>query len=348
MSTPPGRVGIILEKILETSPTGIVVLNGNHEIALANDRAVGLLGAADEDELIGVRYDAADWKPLDSSGDPLPGDELPYAEVLESREPVYAREIGITNAAGERQWLSVGLAPILEDDAVAGVVASFNDVTELRSTQQSLSKQRERLEAISSVIAHDLRNPLGIIDGYAELIQETGELEHLAQIRTAVDRMEAIIDDMLTLARVGAQAVETEPVELEEAVETAWGNVGTDAATLVCATGATFEADRSLLLQLFENLFRNSVEHAGTDVTVTADALPDGDGFLVEDDGPGIPPGQRADVFSFGYSSESEGTGLGLAIVRQVADVNGWEVAVEDGTDGGARFEIRGVEPPAA
>jgi PAS domain S-box-containing protein len=348
MSTPPGRAGIILEKILDTSPTGIVVLNGDGEVALANDRAVDLLGAADEDELIGVRYDAADWDPLDSSGDPLADGELPYAEVLESKEPVYAREIGITNAAGEQQWLSVGLAPILEDDEVVGVVASFNDVTELRSTQQSLSKQRERLEAISSVIAHDLRNPLGVIDGYAELIEETGELEHLEQIRAAVDRMEAIIDDMLTLARVGAQAVETESVELEAAAETAWRNVGRAQATMRCAPEATFEADRSLLLQLLENLFRNSVEHAGADVTVTVDALPDGSGFLVEDDGPGVPPDKRADVFSFGYTSESEGTGLGLAIVDQIADVHGWEVSIEDGTEGGARFEIRGVEQPAS
>lgn len=348
MSTPPGRAGIILEKILDTSPTGIVVLNGDGEVALANDRAVDLLGAADENELLGVRYDAADWNPLDSSGDPLSDDELPYAEVLESKEAVFAREIGITNVAGEQQWLSVGLAPILEEDEVAGVVASFNDVTELRSTQQSLSKQRERLEAISSVIAHDLRNPLGVINGYVELIEETGELEHLAKIRTAVDRMEAIIDDMLTLARVGAQAAETEPVGLEGVVESAWGNVGTDAATLVCATEARLEADRSLLLQLLENLFRNGVEHAGADVTVTVDSLPDGNGFLVEDDGTGIPPDQRADVFSFGYSSESEGTGLGLAIVEQIADVHGWEVSIGDGTDGGARFEIRRVEQPAS
>jgi len=363
MSTPPGRAGIILEKILDTSPTGILVLNRDDEIALANDRAVELLGAAEEEELIGLPYDASQWEVVDSDGEPLSDDELPYREVLESRGPVYARELGLTNVEGERVWISISLAPILDDGSVAGVVASFTDVSELRATQQSLSEQRERLEAIASVIAHDLRNPLGIINGYVQLIEETGDLQHLDDIRAATDRMETIIDDMLTLARVGTKAVETEPVELSSAAEAAWRNVETADATLVSDSEMVLAADRSLLLQLLENLLRNSVEHgstsnrpeaddsvehAGTDVTVTVDALSDGDGFLVEDDGPGIPPDQRTEVFSFGYSGESEGTGLGLAIVQQIADVHGWTVSVEEGTDGGARFELRNVERPSS
>jgi len=77
-------------------------------------------------------------------------------------------------------------------------------------------------------------------------------------------------------------------------------------------------------------------------VAVTVGALPDG--FYIEDDGPGIPADERDDVFDAGYSTTEEGTGFGLSIVQQIADAHGWDIRVTDGSDGGARFEITGVE----
>jgi signal transduction histidine kinase len=92
-----------------------------------------------------------------------------------------------------------------------------------------------------------------------------------------------------------------------------------------------------------ENLYRNSVEHGSTDVTVTVGELDDGSGLYVEDDGPGIDPDDREAVFEAGYSTDSEGTGFGLSIVEEVAEAHGWTVTVTDGADGGARFELGGV-----
>ncbi|WP_380676007.1 PAS domain S-box protein [Salinigranum sp. GCM10025319] len=83
------------------------------------------------------------------------------------------------------------------------------------------------------------------------------------------------------------------------------------------------------------------------DVTVAGDGTEQErsiGGFYVEDDGPGIPATDRDRVFEGGYSTTEDGTGLGLRIVREVADAHGWDVAVTDGTDGGARFEVTGVE----
>jgi signal transduction histidine kinase len=68
------------------------------------------------------------------------------------------------------------------------------------------------------------------------------------------------------------------------------------------------------------------------------------DGFYVADDGPGIPPAAREDVFEAGYSGSADGTGFGLSIVEQVVDAHGWDVHVTAGEDGGAQFEITGVE----
>jgi signal transduction histidine kinase len=101
-------------------------------------------------------------------------------------------------------------------------------------------------------------------------------------------------------------------------------------------------ADRSQVKQLFENLYRNAVEHGGTDVTVSVGAMDNG--FYVADTGPGIPESEREAVFEAGYSTNQDGTGFGLRIVEEVADAHGWEVAVTESTQGGARFEITGAE----
>jgi signal transduction histidine kinase len=102
---------------------------------------------------------------------------------------------------------------------------------------------------------------------------------------------------------------------------------------------------------VFENLFRNAVEHGGSDVTVTIRTIEpihtstraDADrraGFYVADDGPGIPVEKRDEVFEPGHSSAQGGTGFGLTIVKRIVQAHGWELSVADGTDSGARFEF--------
>ena len=95
---------------------------------------------------------------------------------------------------------------------------------------------------------------------------------------------------------------------------------------------------------MFENLFRNSVEHGGADVVVRVGDLPDGSGIYVEDDGAGIPADERDEVFVDGFTTEASGTGLGLTIIQQVVSAHGWEIAVTESAEGGARFEITGME----
>lgn len=84
------------------------------------------------------------------------------------------------------------------------------------------------------------------------------------------------------------------------------------------------------------------MEHGGHDVSVSVGTM--ADGFYVADTGPDIPESDSEAVFEAGYSTSEEGTGFGLRIVEQIADAHGWEVAVTDSEEGGARFEITGVE----
>jgi signal transduction histidine kinase len=79
-------------------------------------------------------------------------------------------------------------------------------------------------------------------------------------------------------------------------------------------------------------------------VTVTVGELADCDGFYVADDGPGIPADERETVFESGYSTAADGTGFGLSIVEEIASAHGWAVRVTDSAEGGARFEVAGVD----
>jgi signal transduction histidine kinase len=158
--------------------------------------------------------------------------------------------------------------------------------------------------------------------------------------------MGELIEDLLELARSGMDIGETEMVELDDLVHGSWQMIDSSEATLTVQDDLVMSiaGDRDRLRELFENLFRNAIEHGGSDVTIKVGPLPDKRGFYVEDTGPGIPEENREDVLEPGYSTAEDGTGFGLAIVKEIAEAHDWEISITNGADGGARFEITGVE----
>lgn len=209
---------------------------------------------------------------------------------------------------------------------------------ERHGKQQELRRQNERLERFANVVSHDLRNPLGVAQGRIGMIDDD---EHAPIVAKNLDRMEAIIDDVLTLAREGQAVEETEPVDLNVLAANCWATVETAAASLSVADEVVIHAEERRLQQLLENLFRNSIEHVGEDVSITIGAL--ADGFYVEDDGEGVDPEHRDQVFEAGYTTNPDGTGFGLNIVKEITAAHGWTVAITDAADGGARFEFTDV-----
>jgi Signal transduction histidine kinase len=217
------------------------------------------------------------------------------------------------------------------------------------------------IDHVASVVSHDLRNPLDVAKARLRAGRELGEEEHFEHVAQAHERMERIIQDVLTLAR-GEEVIDPdEVVDLTEVATTAWETVETNGAVLrTDADLPTATADPDRVSRLFENLFRNAVEHGAAEpdapgddasdgghptITVTIGPLAsDADGFYVADDGPGIAPPDRGRVFEPGYSSEDHGTGLGLAIAEQIADLHGWSITATGSTAGGARFEITSVK----
>lgn len=219
---------------------------------------------------------------------------------------------------------------------------SYEQERERRAEQ--LTRERNRLDDFASLVSHDLRNPLTVALGRLDIVRERydGEDGHVETIEASLERMDALIHDLLALSRSGTKTVEPEPHVLRDVATTAWEGTGSDDATLRVADGeAVVTGDSVAIQQLFENLLRNSVEHGGADVTVEVGSL--AEGFYVADDGPGIPVEARDRVFDSGYTTSDDGTGFGLHIVREVLDAHGWSVTVTESEQGGARFEITDV-----
>jgi signal transduction histidine kinase len=215
---------------------------------------------------------------------------------------------------------------------------------EERAAREELERQNERLSEFASIVSHDIRSPLNVAEGKLQLARETGELSHLSEVERALGRVEDLVTDLLDLARQGTIIESTDEVKLGAVAADAWANVATGDANLVVASDGTIEADRDRLLQLLENLFRNSIEHADA-LTVSVGVLDRG--FYVADTGPGIPPAERGAVFERGHST-NDGTGLGLTIVQAIAEAHGWSVTVTESDAGGARFEFDGVDRPVS
>jgi len=213
---------------------------------------------------------------------------------------------------------------------------------QLQSQTTQLQRKNERLDEFASVVSHDLRNPLNVAQGRVELIAEECDSDHVEPVKRALGRMESIIQDILELSRTGELAGEVDVLDLSDMAEISWANVDTDSAELAISTDRSIRADETRFRQLLENLFRNAVEHGGDAVTITVGDLPSG--FYVADDGAGIPVDDLDRVFDAGFSTTDDGTGLGLNIVKQIAHAHGWELSVTESRDGGARFEITGVD----
>ena len=262
-----------------------------------------------------------------------------YDEALDGTASAFQQEY-------EGEQYRIQTVPVrIDGEEINYVMAVAQNVSERVKNKRTLERQNERLEEFASIISHDLRNPLRVANGRLELIREECESDHIDDVGQALDRMDTLIKDLLTLAREGEQIGETEPVGLADVAKTSWQTVSTEQATLETDTTQAIQANRSRFQQLFENLYRNAVEHGGDDVIVSVGAMDDG--FYIADTGSGIPESKREDVFDAGYSTNEDGTGFGLRIVKQIADAHGWEITVTESEQGGARFEITGVEKGA-
>jgi PAS domain S-box-containing protein len=341
------------ERLVETVGDGMYALDSDGHFMTVNNGLMEMTGYSREG-LLGEHISIILGDETVDAGRQLVREMYGRDQMTAETEEVTVRPKTGDSFPGEVQ---IALLPY--DDEFRGTVGVVRDITERKRREVELERQNERLEAFASIVSHDLRNPLGVSQGYLELAMEESDesvANSLGHVQDGLERMEDIIGDVLALARQGQTVTETEPIELVGLAREAWSNVETAEATLEVAGEYRFAADRSRLLRSFENLFRNAIEHGRRDVTVTVGRLDDpaggefagedatATGFFVADDGPGMPAEIREHAFDSEFTTSDDGLGIGLWVVREVASAHGWSVDVVESDGGGARFEFDDVE----
>lgn len=272
------------------------------------------------------------------------------AEAFEEVKPgrVVSREIQVTWPAERSLTIhAVGLPE-------GGAVAVFHDITALKRVDAV------RRDFVSNV-SHELRTPLTALSGYAEALSEPGIPDaevrgHAAVIRRHVDRLAALVSDLLELARLEESGFaphhERFPAgDLLGELAREWSPRAEDRGMTIGVTGdpeVTVDGDRPLLRRALANLVENAVKYCrqGDRIELSARSTDDGVELVVSDTGPGIPYQHQPRVFERFYrldksrSREQGGTGLGLSIVKHAAEAHGGTATLESRPGGGATFRI--------
>jgi len=274
-------------------------------------------------------------------GDPPILSTETVAEDIENL-PFKSQETRLESGSDGETPVLFSAVPLRQDGKLTGIVCTARDITDRKQFENELQRENERLDKFTSVVSHDLRNPLNIAAGRLELAQSDCDSKHLTAVEDAHERMATLIENLLSLARQGETVTDPEPIDLSAIADGCWANIETTGATLTINCDQTIQADKTRLKQVFENLFRNAVEHGGEDVSITIGDLETG--FYIADTGAGIPEDAHDEIFEVGYSTAQGGAGYGLGIVKEIVEAHGWEIRVTDSDDGGARFEITDVK----
>lgn len=258
---------------------------------------------------------------------------------------------------------------------LAGIIDAYNRVTEkLKHSHETLTREvrrlrtqlrekdrelerRERLAALGEMaagVAHEVRNPLGGILLYAQMLEkdlngQTGPRRMAEQIASAARKLDVIVADILAFA--GRCEPQCRPLRLrlliEEVVELLrprWATASCTIETCCDLRDDRIEADATQLQRALLNLIANAIEAAGSSGRVAIHVGSDGDPLRpicirVSDNGPGVPPEMRDRIFNPFFTTKDSGTGLGLAIVHRIVELHDGRIALADG-EGGAAFVL--------
>ena len=310
---------------------------------------------------------ATSYQALHVSSDLSQGWLSPFADLCAGKTSGYQVEEQLLTKADGPRWVRSSLAVASGRDAYTlGVVIQIEDIESRRGVEATattslgeLKRSNTELEVFASVAAHDLQEPLRKIRTFGQRLEERygaalgeGGIDYLHRLQASAERMQRLIDDLLTYARVSTRGHPFERVDLDSVLR----DVANDLDARLELSGGrleigdlpTVDGDPVQLRQAFQNLLGNALKFAAADrppvVTIEAvsDRRPGVTTIQVRDNGIGFLPEYAERIFEpferLHGRSEFDGTGIGLAIVRRIVERHGGTIVADSRPDDGARF----------
>lgn len=335
-------------QVIASMAHGVLSIDTGGKVVSWNQQALSLLG---------MPKTAVDHLDLQTVFD---FQETGIARTIHQGVPVMNREISYHR--NKEDWLPLLLTvtPILgETGSPGGAVIVLRDMSEIKRLEEQV-RRTEKLAAIGRLaagVAHEIRNPLSSIRGFAYLLgrghgKETPEREYADVMVREIDRINHVVTDLLNFSR--PMTVEPESTLPADLIDHVVSLVSADAK----AHGVSIQVDcesalppRTLdpnqVTQALLNLMLNAVNamETGGTIVIRASVSPDGEELeiQVEDNGPGINPDVQEKIFEPFYTTREQGTGLGLAMVRKIAENHDGGIRLESplpGTGRGTRFTL--------
>ncbi len=340
----------ISETILKNIQSGVITFDAGGTVLTANESAGAIL-ARDRNALPGNTcpelFGAGSWLSA-------------LVEKAVRKGRAQNRSEGEINTPAGKRWIGAGISPLLREGATGGAVLVFTDITEVKELREmmELKERIALLGEMSAGIAHELRNPMGVISGYADfLARSSGDapsLEAAQSIREEIKGMDEIIREFLHFSQ--PTELNVTQVDLGGIVEESFRALGNDGdgikrKALIDENLPSIEGDAVLLRQAFINLIKNAYEamDGGGSLTIAAE-VEKGDGpeasdrrFVrldFRDTGPGIDASSAGKIFTPFFTTKPRGTGLGLSLVQKIIVYHGGRVTASASGSGGAVFSI--------
>jgi two-component system, chemotaxis family, sensor kinase Cph1 len=341
----------------------ISVTDNRGTITYVNDKFCTICQYS-RDELIGKNH-----RILNSGHHPKEFFQQMYHDIANGK--IWRGEIENRAKDGSIYWVDTTIVPNSNSDGKPlQYVAIRADITarklaeealaqqalKLSRRDQELARSNAELEQFAYVASHDLQEPLRMIANYTQLLAERyrGKLDEQADkyIAYSVDgavRMQALIEDLLKVSRVGKAGIEPQTVDCRTVVEEALKNLQVaveESGAVVNWNGLpTVTADMSQLTQVFQNLIANAIKFHGTEAPVIQIDAEKKDHewlFAVSDNGIGIPAESRQDIFvifrRLHTRTEYAGNGIGLSICKKIIERHGGKIWIEPQAKHGCRF----------
>lgn len=347
-----------LEQIINTSSSGMTVVDTDYNVVRVNDTFSRLLGI-EKTEVEGKKcYEAFPGYRCNTPG-------CPMKQILGGQERIEIEDVKRAKDGRELTCI-INAGPFLDSEGnLIGIVESFMDISERKRDEIALaefagelSRSNDELQQFAYVASHDLQEPLRMVASYVQLLAKRyeGKLDADADefIHFAVDganRMKALIQDLLQYSRVNTKGKEFESTDCEEVLTRALGNlqlaIEDSGATITHDPMPTLVADGLQLGQLFQNLIGNAIKFHGDEpphIHISVMKTDAGYHFTIKDNGIGIDSQYRERIFDIFQrlhgKDKYSGTGIGLAVCRKIVERHGGKIWVESEPGKGSVFHF--------